>query len=642
MSAPPAANRARFGDFVVDLRTGELLKNGTKIRLQVQPFQVLALLLRHPGEMVTREELREKLWPENTFVDFDDGLNTAIRKLRQVLGDSPDHPKYIETLPRRGYRFIGSLDDASTSKAEPTGGVSERVIEEQSLAASEEGVTGVPSVSGAHRRWMLWASAAALAGLLVSLIGLDAGGLRERLLARATPAHIRSIAVLPLENLSGDPAQEYFADGMTDALITDLAQISSLRVISRTSVMRYKGARKPLPEIAKELNVDGIVEGAVLRAEERVRIDAQLIQATTDRHLWASTYERNLGDVVALQSDVAEAIAHAIQVQLTPQEQARLAKGQSVDPQAYEFYLKGCYFWDKYTDAAARKSIDYFQQAIQRDPSYALAYAGMADAYIVRDDISPQEKFSKAKPLVTVALQMDDALAEAHTALAMSLFAYDWDWAAAENEFHRAIALNPNYAWAHQWYGQFQKAMGRPHWAAEVKRAHELDPLSLIIAGGGWYLHSGQYELAIANMRKKLELDPNFAFGHVWIGNVYVLKAMYPEAIEEIKKGVSLSDQEPEYLSDLGYVYAMSGRRVEATKTLKQLMQLSKRRYVSPYDVARVYVGLGEKDVAFDWLQKALADRTYALLFLRIDERMETLRPDPRFQDLLRRINLPS
>jgi TolB-like protein/DNA-binding winged helix-turn-helix (wHTH) protein/Tfp pilus assembly protein PilF len=634
--------RFRFGVFEVDLRSGELRKQGIKIKLHDQPFQILAMLVEHPGEVVTREQLQQKLWPADTFVDFDRGLNSAVKKLRDALGDSAEIPRYVETLPRRGYRFIGSLSNASTSKAEPAAGVPGRVIEEKSSAASEEAETKVPAVSGPRSRWMLWAPAAALVGLLVLLVGFDAGSWREKLLARATPIHIRSIAVLPLENLSGDPAQEYFTDGMTDALITNLAQISSLKVISRTSVIRYKGTKKILSEIGRELNVDGVVEGTVVRSGERVRVDAQLIEVKTDRHLWASTYERSLGDAVVLQSEVARAIANAIQIQLTPQEQARLAKGQSVDPQAYEFYLKGCYFWDKYTDAAARKSIDYFQQAIQRDPNYALAYAGMADAYIVRGDISPQEKFSKAKPLVTVALQMDDALAEAHTALAMSLFAYDWDWAAAENEFQRAIALNPNYAWAHQWYGQFQKAMGRPDWAAEVKRAHELDPLSLIIAGGGWYLHSGQYELAIANMRKKLELDPNFAFGHLWIGNVYVLKAMYPEAIEEIKKGVSLSDQEPEYLSDLGYVYAISGRRVEATKTLKQLMQLSKRRYVSPYDIARVYVGLGEKDVAFDWLQKALADRTYALLFLRIDERMEALRPDPRFQDLLRRINLPS
>jgi TolB-like protein/DNA-binding winged helix-turn-helix (wHTH) protein/tetratricopeptide (TPR) repeat protein len=637
MSALPAADKTRFGDFVVDLRTGELLKDGSKVRLQVQPFQVLALLLRNPGEMVTREELREKLWPKDTFVDFDDGLNTAIRKLRQVLGDSPDDPKFIETLPRRGYRFIGLVSDVSMSKGEPTPETSERVIEKQSSSSAEDLGTKV-SVA----RWMLWtgAAGAGLASILVLLLWLDAGGVRELVLARATPVRIRSIAVLPLENLSGDPAQEYFADGMTDALVTDLAQIRSLRVISRTSVMRYKGTRKPLVDIAKELNVDGVIEGAVVRSAERVRVDAQLIQAATDRHLWASTYERNLGDLVGLQNEIAQTIAHAIQVQLTPQEKLQIAHTQSVDPQAYEFYVKGRYFCDKWTNSSARKSIEYFQQAIQRDANYALAYAGMADAYIERTDLSPQEQFSNAKAMARLALRMDDDLAEAHTALAFSMFAYDWDWAGAEREFQRAIALNPNYAMAHQWYGQLQKAMGRPNWAAEVRRAHELDPLSLIIAGIGQYIYRGQYDSAIENVRRRLELDPEFAEAHFELGRVYARKRMYRESISEFHKAFDLSGGESQYLGDLGYAYALSGNKIEAMKSLKQLEQASKHTYVSPYQIALVYVGLGEKEVAFDWLQKGLADRSYWLLFLRIDERMETIRSDPRFQDLLRRINL--
>ena len=601
------------------------------------------LLIERPGELVSREDLQKKLWPNDTFVDFDHGVNIAISKLRDALDDSAEYPKYIETLPRRGYRFIGSVADGSTSTPEPTPRVSERVIKEQSSGTTEKIITKVRTMTGAHRRWTLWASAAALASLVVLLVGLDAGGLRERLLARPTPVRIRSIAVLPLENLSGDPAQEYFADGMTDALVTDLAQISSLRVISRTSVMRYKHTRKPIPDIAKELNVDGIVEGAVAQSAERVRVSAQLIEAATDRHLWASTYERSPGDVVALQSEVAQAIAHAIQVQLTPQEQAHLARTQSVDPQAYESYLKGRYFSDKWTNASARKGIEYFQQAIQRNPNYALAYAGMADAYIVRTDLSPEERFSKAKAMARVALHMDDDLAEAHTALAFSMFAYDWDWAGAEKEFQRAIALNPNYAMAHQWYGQFEKAMGRQNWAVEVQRAHELDPLSLMIAGGGWYLEKGQYDLAIENMRKRLELDPNFAFGYVWVGRAYARKRMYQEAIAQIKKGLSLDEENPEYLSALGYTYAKSGRRVEALRTVGRLTQLSKRTYVSPYNIARVYAGLGEKDAAFDWLQKAFVDHSSELVFLNRGDKMgetDSLRFDPRFSDLVRRMNL--
>ena len=620
--------RFRFGVFEVDLRSGELRKQGIKIKLHDQPFQILAMLVEHPGEVVTREQLQQKLWPADTFVDFDRGLNSAVKKLRDALGDSAEIPRYVETLPRRGYRFIGSLSNASSSRGEHALGVPGRVVVEQSAAASEGVVTEVPVVSGVSRRWTLWTTAGVLAGLLV-------------LLARATPVHIRSIAVLPLENLSGDPAQEYFTDGMTDALVTELAQISSLRVISRTSVMRYKGTRKPLPDIAKELSVDGIVEGSVVQSAERVRVNAQLIEAATDRHLWASMYERSPGDVVILQSEVARAIANAIQVQLTPQEQARLTRVQSVDPQAYESYLKGRYFWNKRTEVAVRKSIDYFQQAIQRDPNYSLAYAGMAEAYIVRDDVSPEEQFSKAKATAKIALQMDDGLAEAHNAMAMSLFRYDWDWVGAEREFQRAIALNPNYAQAHQWYGQYLRAMGRQNSAmAEIKRAQELDPLGLVI-GGGSGQYGTQYDLMIESNRKKLELDANFAGAYLGLGKAYALKGMYQDAIAAFQKGLDLSGGAPNYLSFLGYTYGVWGKRNEAKKILLQLNQLSKRRYVSPYEIGLVYIGLGEKDMAFDWLQKAVADRSIRLVPLKAGEEMASLRSDPRYAELLSRIGLP-
>ncbi|HXM23720.1 MAG TPA: winged helix-turn-helix domain-containing protein [Terriglobales bacterium] len=633
--------RFRFGVFEVDLRSGELRKQGIKIKLHDQPFQILAMLVEHPGEVVTREQLQQRLWPADTFVDFDRGLNSAVKKLRDALGDSAEIPRYVETLPRRGYRFIGSLSNASTSKAEPAAGVPGRVIEEKSSAASEEAETKVPAVSGPRSRWMLWAPAAALVSLLVLLVGFDAGSWREKLLARATPIHIRSIAVLPLENLSGDPAQEYFTDGMTDALITNLAQISSLKVISRTSVIRYKGTKKTLPEIGRELNVDGVVEGAVVRSGERVRVDAQLIEVKTDRHLWASSYERNLGDVIVLQNDIARAVANEVQVKLTPQEQAHLQRADSVDPQAYESYLRGRYFWNKGTDVAVRKSIDYFQQAIQRDPNYPLAYAGMAEAYIVRGDVSPEEKFSKAKATAKMALQMDDGLAEAHNAMAMSLFRYDWDWRAAESEFQRALALNPNYAQAHQWYGQYLRAMGRQNSAmAEIKRAQELDPLGLMI-GGGSGQYGTQYDLMIESNRRKLELDANFAGAYLGLGRAYALKGMYQDAIAAFQKGLDLSGGAPHYLSFLGYTYGVWGKRNEARKILLQLNQLSKRRYVSPYEIGLVYIGLGEKDMAFDWLQKAVADRSIPLVPLKAGEEMASLRSDPRYAELLSRIGLP-
>jgi TolB-like protein/DNA-binding winged helix-turn-helix (wHTH) protein/Tfp pilus assembly protein PilF len=638
---PNLSQRVCFDPFEVNLRSGELRKHGVKVKLHHQPFVILAMLLERPGEVVTREELRRRLWPSDTFVDFDVGLNSAVKKLRDALGDSAETPRYVETLSRRGYRFIGSLSHAAASRGKASSSLPESLGQEDLTVASESPSAVMPPASGTRNRWMGWAIAASLAGLLILLLWLYAGGFRGRLPSRATPSRINSIAVLPLENLSGDPAQDYFTDGMTDALITDLAQISALRVISRTSMMRYKGTRKTIPEIARELNVDAIVEGSVVQSAGHVRVNAQLIHAVTDQHVWASAYERNLGDVVALQNEVAGAIANAIQVQLTPQEQVRLAQKRSVDAQAYEFYLKGRYFWRKRTDDSVRKSIDYFQKAIERDPNYAPAYAGLAEAYIVQEDLSPTKTYPKAKTAARTALQMDEGLAEAHNALAMISFMYEWDWAGAEKEFQRAIALNPNYAQVHQWYGQYQHAMGWKNWADEVKHAGELDPLSLVTAGGGWYIESGQYDQALEIQRRKQELDPDSPLPHLNLGRIYTLKAMYPEAIEELQKSVDLSRGTAEYLSALGYSYGMSGNRGQAMKTLQALTSLSERTYVSPYNIAFVYVGLKDKDLAFDWLQKAVEDRSIPLVSLRSAKELEILRSDPRYSELIRRIGLP-
>src|SRR5215510_12744467 len=585
--------RVRFGVFEADLCSGELRKHGVKVNLHHQPFQVLSMLLEHPGEVVTREELQRRLWPTDTFVDFDIGLNSAVKKLRNALHDSAERPRYVETLSRRGYRFIAPLSNVSTSEEEKVISEAKPVIEVPGPARLEEPSAErdreMPKTSGwVHSRSLRWAMVTVAVALLVLLAWLNAGGWRHRLWARATPIQIRSIAVLPLDNLSGDPGQEYFADGVTDALITNLAQISSLKVTSRTSVMRYKGTRTPLPDIAKDLNVEGIVEGSVIRSGERVRVDAQLIEASTDRHFWAKTYERNLSDVIALQNEVAQAITNEIQVKLTPGEQARLLRTESVDPQAHEFYVKGRYFWNKRTEASVLKSIDYFQQAIQRDPKYAAAYAGMAEAYTTRGDLSFEEECLKARAMARVALQIDEGLAEAHNALAACLFYPGWDWAGAEAEFQRAIALNPNYALAHLWYGNLLHALGRQNWVAEVKRAGELDPLSLVNAGGLGTIESGQYDLSIEIQRKKLELDPNYPNAYLALGRAYRLKGMYPEAIANIQKAVDLSGGTPQFLSALGYTYGVWGKRNEALKILHQLILLSKRRYVLPYDIARV------------------------------------------------------
>jgi len=437
----------RFGPFEADLRAGQLRKNGLKVRLQDQPFQILAMLLEHAGEVVTREELHRRMWPADTFTDFDHGLNNAINRLREALCDSADKPRYVETLPRRGYRFIAPVD-AGVGLAPPA-----LAPEEELTAGGVRAPQGVPLPGGnggavateagpavvvrelpSQPLWPL--RLAAITAMLV--VGVAVGwyvwhGSHSRITV-ARPDRIQSIAVLPLEDLSRDKEQEYFADGMTDALITNLAQIGSLRVISRTSTMRYKGTTKPLAEIARELNVEAIVEGEVLHWGGRVRITAQLIQASTDRHLWAETYERDLRDVLALQGDVAQAIAREIRIKVTPQEQSWLTSKRPVDPEAYEMYLKGYYFWNKRTEAGARRSVEYFQQAVDRDPGYAPAYLGLADGYSLLGNYSllpSGEAFPKAEAAASKALTIDNGLAGAHAVLGFAILLFDWDWAAA-------------------------------------------------------------------------------------------------------------------------------------------------------------------------------------------------------------------
>ena len=634
-SAPSA--RIRFDAFEVDLRSGELRQHGIKIKLHQQPFQVLTMLLERPGEVVTREELQRRLWSSDTFVDFDVGLNSAIKKLREALHDSAEHPRFIETLPRRGYRFVATLDSGSPA-LEPR---ASNPASDQTTAA-EVARSKPETASRKQRTWRLWSLAGAAIVLLVVFLIVNAGNWRQRIWP-AAPVRIHSIAVIPLENLSGDAGQEYFVDGMTDALITDLAQISSLKVISRTSVMRYKGTKKTLPEIGKELSVDGVVEGAVIRSGERVRVDAQLIEASSDRHLWASSYERNFGDVIALQNEVARAVANEIQAKLTPQERAHLLHADAVDPQTYELYLKGRYFWSKRGEDSVRKSIDYFQQAIQRSPNYALAYAGLAEAYVVRRDLYPQEKYSALKAAAHRALEIDDNLAEAHNALAGSLFWYDWDWTGAEKEFQRALALNPNYAQAHQWYGQLQRALGRQSWISEVQRAGELDPLWVLDSGGGWYLENGQYDVVLERARKKHELYPNAPNPYAELGEAYARKQMYEEAIANLRKSVVLSAGEPQYLSQLAYIYAISGKRKEALQIVDNLKLLSKRRYVSPVEIAEIYAGLDERELAFSWLDRALAEHCSTLVFLKGPTlfQLDNLRSDPRYAELERQVGLP-
>ncbi len=497
----------------------------------------------------------------------------------------------------------------------------------------------------ASRRRLLRLLIAAVAALLI--VGL-AWILSGRRAPAVEPGQIKSLAVLPLENLSGDPAQEYFADGMTDALIGDLAKIGALRVISRTSTMHYKGTKKSLPQIASELKVDAVVEGTVQRSGNHVRIRAQLIHAATDAHLWAETYERDLRDVLELQGEVTRAIAHEIQTRITPAEQARLARHAAANPKAFDDYLQGRYLYgNKPTKENLEKAIEYFQSAIREDPAYAQAYAGLADCYnllgsVMHSVLLPREARRRAAEAAGKALQFDSELAEAHVALGYAKN-YNWDWAVAEQEFKRAIELNPNYADAHIRYSQCLVSRGRLEEAiAEANRARELDPFSLHTSAlRGFVLENARrYPEAIEQLRRVIAMDPNHYSAHWFLGHTYAANRQFDEAIATSEKAVALSDRAPGALGFLGMAYGLAGRKDEANQVLKELLEFNRRRYVTPASVASVYIGLGNKDQAFVWLEKAYRERSNFMAFLKVLPIVDPLRSDPRFDDLLRRIGL--
>jgi len=630
----------RFGTYEVSLQSGEVRKAGVKIRVQQQPMKLLEILLERPGEVVTREELRSRVWADESFGDFDQAVNIGIAKLRSALGDSAENPRYIETLPKRGYRFIAdvSVVDAEARTKRPESAAGDLPGTESGHQFQGTGLTVTPK-----RR--LWPTRRVVALVFVLILPILAVWLfRSR---RRPPTGIRSLAVLPLANFSGDASQDYFADGMTDELITDLAQISALRVISRTSVMVYKGARKPLPEIARELNVDAVVEGSVQRSGDQVHITAQLIEASADKHLWAKSYEGNLRDTLALQKKVASAIAEQIRVQLTPLEQAVLKKANVVNPEAYESYLKGRHFWNKRTADGSKVALAYFNQAVEEDPKYAQAYSGLADTYALLGDweygvLAPNQAYPKAKAAAIQALDLDNTLSEAHTSLAFSLDLFDWNWEAAEKEFRRAIELNPGYATAHHWYGWHLSEMGRNSEAiAEMRKAENLDPLSLIINAdlAELLLIAHFSDESIQQSRKTIEMDPNFALAHNQLAQAYLEKHMFREAITELQKAIQLSGGSPTCTANLARAYAASNRKPEAVRLLNNLKKRSASGDPHSSEIAMIYAALGNKDQAMAWLEKGYEERFNPSILLRPG--FDPIRSDSRFQDLVRRIGLP-
>ena len=580
----PPSRIFTFGPFQMDVGERLLLRSGKRISLTPKLFETLLILLENVGHLVQREELICAVW-KDTFVE-EGNLAHNVSVLRKILGRAADGSSYIETVPRHGYRFLGGVKPLKASAS--------------------------PSE------------------------------------AKHGSAAIRSIAVLPLENLSQDANNVYFADGMTEALITGLAQTLPLRVISRTSIMRYKRVKKSLPAIGEELNVDAIVEGTVFRSGRRVRITVQLLHARTDQHLWAMSYHRDLSDVLLLQKELATDIARQISVKLNPR-RSRPTSTRRMSNTAYDAYLKGRYYWNLRTDDGLIKSIAFYDDAIAADSRYALAYSGRADSYALigsrrLGEIDSHEAMREAKAAAKKAVALDTTLAEAHLSLAFVKFQFDWDWQGAEKDFRRAIALNPNSAVSHSRYAMYLATRSRMSEAiSQIDRARELDPLSPIIpTAKGRLLHfQRKYDEAIEHHRKALAIEPDFVEAHFNLGMIYEQKSMFAEAIAEFRRVIRIAGRAPFWLAGLGHAYGVAGRKGKAREILRELQLLrSKRSSVSAFDVAWVKLGLNEIDATFEWMERALEERCSPLVYQKIEPALDILRPDPRFQDLLRRIGL--
>jgi TolB-like protein/DNA-binding winged helix-turn-helix (wHTH) protein len=629
VATTPGPSPVRFGAFEVDLKARELRKGGVRIKLQGQPFEILVMLLERPGELVARERLRERLWPTDTFVDFDHGVNSAINRLREALGDSAENPRFVETLARRGYRFIGAVNGAEQP----------RVVEAKPNRGS---------------RTLIFSTAfglLAVIGITAVVLGLNVQGWRDRLFVHAAKPRIQSLAVLPLANLSGEPGEEYFADGMTEALITELGKTSIPRVISRQSVTQYKGSRKPLQEIARELNVDAVLEGAVLRSGDRVRVTVHLDRASPEAQLWASAYDRSVRDILGLQNEIARTVADEIQIKLTPQERARLASARPIDPEAHDDYLRGQFFLYRdleYGIANAQEqvikrnletAVRYFRQAIEKDPDYAPAYASLAESYIRwgwKGGGAPKDAMPRAKAVAEKAVELDPSLGEAHFSLAQVLELYDWNWSEADKEYRLSLKLDPNYAHAHLEYGRFLQALGRDEEAiTHVNYALELNPFDFMTKDVAAYVtwSSRQYDMAIKQF-ENLGDD----FGLAWS---YRQKKMYPQAIAAGQRIVNRSQRQPNALGSLACAYGLAGKKREALELINELKEGARQGHISSLIFAEAYLGLGERDQALTWLEQAYEDRDEEMVYIKSDPRWDPLRSEPRFQALLRSMNFP-
>jgi TolB-like protein/DNA-binding winged helix-turn-helix (wHTH) protein len=638
-------------DFELDLGAYELRRGDRVVRLERIPMDILLLLIEHRGQLVTREQIVERIWGNGVFLDTDNSINGAVRKIRRALKDDPERPRFVQTVTGKGYRFIAP---AAGGRGAGNGGHRSDggPVLNQTNSAAKSALplpSQIATQAPVHSRSKIPATA-----VLLALVGISLALWLAPMLSRRTSAAapLRNIAILPLNNLTGDASQEYFVDGMTEQLITDLAQVSALRVTSRTSVMRYKGTKKSLPEIAQELKVDGIVEGSVMRSGKRVRITAQLLNAPTDQHIWAETYETDLVDILKLQSEIAEAIAHQVRAQLTPKQQAQLRSARPVNPGAYEAYARGrYYFTNDYTEPEKLKMAKgYFEESIRQDPNFALAYSGLADSYVYMalygsKDISSDVAYQSAKQALRKAVDLDDSIGEAYDTLGALNWRFEWDWNAAERNFDRSIALAPSYSCAHEDRAIYLAFTGRRNEAlAELAKSKQLDPGpgSTMVASGVYYQLRDFEELVEAS-RRGVVSNPNEWSQHYQLGVGYEGTGKRLEAISEYQKAVELSDGNLDATASLAHAFAVIGRRTEARKILGDLERKSKTTYVSSYVIATIYAGLGDKNTAFELLEKAYEERSLELSWhLKADLRIDNLRSDPRFERLLRRVGLPA
>lgn len=635
MASAVKSNVVRFGMYEFETDTKELRRGGMRVHLEGQPLAILKMLLARPGELITREELLKELWPRDTFVDFEHSLNAAVKRLRAALNDSADHPRYIETLARRGYRLSAPVicsDGNSNLQVQP--------LPSQAQLLSGPALFPPEKRTVSRRLKIMLCVTAAVALLTIGLV-LNRSGAKG-----ITQPPITSLAVLPLKNLSGDPTQEYLADGMTESLIGRLASIHDLRVISRTSTMHFKDTQLSVPEISRTLHVDAIVEGSVMREGNRIRVHVQLIRGTTDEHFWSEVYDGELRDVFTLESQVAQSIAGKVEVTVTGKEQQRLTAARSVSPEVYESYLKGQSALDKSNSRTGiEQSIAYFQEAIKRDSSFAPAYLGMAHAYGGLSTIfigaPPENVRLKAMSAVRTALELDPESVEGHLLLA-STEQHQWQWAEAESEYRRALELNPNDGAAHAGLAFWLLCQGRTEEAlAWAQRGRELDPLAVSGDNIGWILFQGhRFDQALHEFRSLVAVYPNDA-GALWnLGFVLIAKDQPEEAIPVLEKAVSVSDRSPGVIGVLIRAYAHAGRRTDALRLLAELKRRRQAGYIPAAAFVNAYLGLGENDQAFVWFEQAYKEHSNILQFVKVHPYFDPIRGDPRFAELVRRIGL--